>query len=264
METREFIICRGIPGSGKSFWAKSWVSGDPEKRVRICMDDIRLMLGGGPENYWVSSRERLVSQIKNHSIQVAMDLGYNIVIDNMNLNPNEIEALSRMVDGYNSSGIDEYKIIYKDFFDTPLETCIERDSKRPRPIGESVIRDIYNKYYDILKSSQMRPWDYYSTPSHPWVGSREIEEFRNSLPDDNKFTVSSWIWQKDEETLSDLVHLYYEFIEDLSKEFGKTRDEILELDPYGEIIGFPENWEPPGSKSYRKMYEFVKKELGKK
>ena len=154
METREFIICRGIPGSGKSFWSKSWVSGDPETRVHVSLDDIRLMLGGGTENYWIPSRENLVRQIRKAAIRGAMDFGYNIVVDCMNLNPLEVQELHDLISEYNHSlfgGSLKYVIRFQDFLDVPLETCIERDSKRPRPIGEEVIRGIYNKYRDILE-----------------------------------------------------------------------------------------------------------------
>lgn len=41
----KIIICRGIPASGKSTWAKQWVLEDPEHRIRINQDDIRNMLG---------------------------------------------------------------------------------------------------------------------------------------------------------------------------------------------------------------------------
>lgn len=154
METREFIICRGIPGSGKSFWSKSWVSGDPETRVHISLDDIRLMLGGSLENYWIPSRENLVRQIREYAIRVAMDLGYNIVVDCMNLNPLEIQELHDIVSEYNHFGSLKYEVRYQDFFDVPLETCIERDSKRPRPIGPEVIRGIYEKYRDTLEGRE--------------------------------------------------------------------------------------------------------------
>ena len=39
----KLIITRGLPASGKSTWAKQWVLEDPEHRVRINQDDIRLM-----------------------------------------------------------------------------------------------------------------------------------------------------------------------------------------------------------------------------
>ena len=44
----------------------------------------------------------------------------------------------------------KYDLEFKDFF-IPLQDCIERDSKRPNPIGEEVIRKTYEKYKDILK-----------------------------------------------------------------------------------------------------------------
>lgn len=43
-----------------------------------------------------------------------------------------------------------YDLEIKNFF-TPLQDCIERDSKRPNPVGEEVIRKTYEKYKDILK-----------------------------------------------------------------------------------------------------------------
>lgn len=44
----------------------------------------------------------------------------------------------------------KYSLEFKDFF-IPLQDCIERDSKRPNPIGEEVIRKTYERYKDILK-----------------------------------------------------------------------------------------------------------------
>ena len=37
---------------------------------------------------------------------------------------------------------------------TPLQDCIERDSKRPNPIGEEVIRKTYEKYKNILEDGK--------------------------------------------------------------------------------------------------------------
>lgn len=78
----KLIICRGIPASGKSTWAKQWVLEDPEHRVRINQDDICNMLG----KYWVPSREKLVQHIQEEALIEALLRGYDIVIDNTNLN----------------------------------------------------------------------------------------------------------------------------------------------------------------------------------
>lgn len=134
----KLIICRGIPASGKSTWAKQWVNKDPKKRVRINMDDIRNMLG----KYWVPEREPLVVKILMSSFLDAIDLSYDIVLDNTNLNQQAYETYVKMAQEH------KYTITYKDFFDTPLSVCLERDSKRECPIGEKVIRSFYNRNKD--------------------------------------------------------------------------------------------------------------------
>lgn len=144
----KIILCRGIQGSGKSTWAKQWVAEDPEHRVRFNNDDIRNMLGP----YWVPKREPLVGAMKRIFLSNAMLLGYDIVIDNMNLNPKEVKFYEDFVDRHNNpQGVipdmvtSHYILEFKDF-KTPLEECIERDSKRPNPISAKVITDTYNKY----------------------------------------------------------------------------------------------------------------------
>lgn len=156
MNKKKIIICRGIPGSGKSFFARSWTLEDSEHRVRFNNDDIRNMLG----KYWVPSREDLVSNLKKEFLYSAMRRGYDIVIDNMNLNPKEVEYFQALVDSWNNpKGVlsdvvrEFYKIEFKDF-KTPLDVCIERDSKRENPIGEKVITFIYNKYKNFYNEEK--------------------------------------------------------------------------------------------------------------
>lgn len=145
METRKIILTRGIQGSGKSTFAKQWVLEDPEHRVRFNNDDIRNMLG----KYWVPSRENLVSTIKMNFLIQATNFGYDIIIDNMNLNPKEVTFYKEFINSYNKGDHDkEYELEFKDF-KTPLEVCIERDSKRENPIGAGVITSTYNRYKDF-------------------------------------------------------------------------------------------------------------------
>ena len=156
----KIILCRGIQGSGKTTWSKQWVLEDPKNRVRFNNDDIRNMLG----KYWVPSREQLIFILKEQFIEISMRMGYDIVIDNMNLNAKEIKFYKTYVETHNQT-VEElrketkfnypddlkYKLEFKDFF-IPLQECIERDSKRPNPIGEEVIRKTYEKYKDIIEA----------------------------------------------------------------------------------------------------------------
>lgn len=149
----KIILCRGIQGSGKTTRAKQWALEDPEHRVRFNNDDIRNMLG----KYWVPSREDLVKSLRSVFLLISMSYGFDIVIDNMNLNPKELEYYNGVLDDWNNPEWaipdvvrPKYSLEFKDFF-IPLQDCIERDSKRPNPIGEEVIRKTYEKYKDILK-----------------------------------------------------------------------------------------------------------------
>ena len=141
------IICQGLPASGKTTWAKEWVKEEPTRRVRFNRDDVRNMLG----KYWVPGREDLIDSIYDSFMNEAMLAGYDIVIDNMNLNDKTIKEIQRYVGEFNDwirlSVLDiHYDIEFKKFLDVPLETLLERDSKREQPIGEKVIRDLYTKY----------------------------------------------------------------------------------------------------------------------
>ena len=135
----KLIITRGLPASGKSTWAKQWVLEDPEHRVRINQDDIRLMLG----KYWVPSREKLVQEIQFNAIIEALNREFDVVIDNTNLNNKVLDQFNRLIRTF-----EDYEIEYKDFFDTPLSVCIERDKNRDLQVTEKVIRSFYNNYKD--------------------------------------------------------------------------------------------------------------------
>ena len=74
-------------------------------------------------------------------IALAVDSKLDIVIDNINLSKNSLQEIQDIIEKCS-----DYTIEYKDFTKIPLETCIERDSKRNHPIGEKIIRETYNKY----------------------------------------------------------------------------------------------------------------------
>jgi len=154
--------------------------------------------------YWVTSRENLVSSIKKNMAEEAINRGYDIVVDNMNLNPKEILFWKDMVkmanmdpDGY------QYEIEFKDFF-IPLEECIRRDAMRPNPIGEKVIRETWKRYKHFIQTTEvekyvnnLRAWDIgkptcvvvdmdstlcFNTTKRPWFGEGAAEGMINDVP----------------------------------------------------------------------------------
>lgn len=212
---KKLILTRGIPGSGKSTWAKSWVNEDPEHRIRFNWDDMRNMMGP----YWVPSREPINKHILWAAVNSAAynDRPYDIVIDNMNLNPKDWKQYEDWILNYNNSLNSEetntqYVLEFKDFF-TPIEECVKRDSMRINPIGEKTIREIYNKYRHFIQTTNVekyvnnlvkpdpdKPYCVvidmdstmcFNTNKRPWYGKGAAEEMINDI---ENFGVCETVW----------------------------------------------------------------------
>lgn len=85
-----------------------------------------------------------------------MLFGYDVVIDNMNLNQEHWNFVQNRICNFNNENAirnleKSYTLEFRDFLDISLEECIKRDSKRENPIGEKVITDTYRKHKDIIE-----------------------------------------------------------------------------------------------------------------
>lgn len=147
----KIILCQGIQGSGKSTYAKKWAAEDPENRVRLNYDDLRNMMGP----YWVPSREHMLKSIEKMFLSEALKKGYDIIIDNMNLNPKTIKGYQDLVDEWNKAYDNKYEL-ERVLFDTPVEVCIERDRNRPNPIGEVVIKRTWRTYRNYIIAESIK------------------------------------------------------------------------------------------------------------
>lgn len=162
--------------------------------------------------YWVPSREGVVSNIKLQTTLYAMKMGYDIVVDNMNLNPKEVKYWENVIDSHNNIKVSDinsnwiqykYEIEFKDFF-IPIEECIRRDACRPNPIGEKVIRETWKRYKHFIQTSEveryvnnLRPWHIgkptcvvvdmdstvcFNTSKRPWFGDGSTEAMIDDVP----------------------------------------------------------------------------------
>ena len=89
-------IYQGIQGSGKSTSARQFVLEDPDNRIRVNRDEIRLMIGK-PFN---PKMENLVTQIENAALVAAFKTGKDVISDNMNLNSRIRRNLEKMAQRY--------------------------------------------------------------------------------------------------------------------------------------------------------------------
>ncbi len=128
-------ITKGLPGCGKTTWAKL-VQGQYFDTVVVCKDDLRAMLNDGR---WSKSNEKMVLKIRDDIIVSAVAAGRAVIVADTNLAPKHEEHIRELVG-------DSADIEIKDFTAVPLEECIKRDLLRPNSVGERVIKRMYTQY----------------------------------------------------------------------------------------------------------------------
>lgn len=141
-------ILKGLPGSGKSTWAREQIEKQPGAYKRINKDDLRSMLDNGK---WSKKNEQLILRIRDRIILMALAEGKHVIVDDTNLHPKHEEHIRALV------AKESNVVVRVKFFDVDVNTCIERDLKRQQSVGSKVIIDMYNKW---LKTKPTRTeWD---------------------------------------------------------------------------------------------------------
>lgn len=130
----QLIMTRWLPASWKTTRAKEQVKSWWFKRVN--KDDLREMI-----DWWKRSKhnEKTILSTRDHIIYTSLMNGTGIIVDDTNFEPRHEETLRKLAEECWA------KFVIKEF-DTPLETCIERDAKREKPVGRKVIEEMYYKY----------------------------------------------------------------------------------------------------------------------
>lgn len=134
---KKLIICRGIPASGKSTWAKKLLKENPNKWKRVNRDSIRYMT---EYKYWNPDNEPLVSDIMNAAIKSALNRGFNVIVDNTNLSAKYIKNLRKIAENIGDI------IVEEKYFDISLPEALRRDKDRERKVGKDVLTKFYKTY----------------------------------------------------------------------------------------------------------------------
>ncbi len=145
--TPKVMITKGLPGSGKSAWAKSYIT-EKSGCKRVSKDDLRAMLDNGK---YTKANEKFVLALRDDIIVMALQDGRHVIVDDTNLNPVHEQHIRDLV-----SGLADVEIV--DFTHVSIDVCIERDLNRENPVGEKVIRSMYNQW---LKPVQVEPVKHY-------------------------------------------------------------------------------------------------------
>jgi len=129
-------MTKGLPGSGKSFWAEQYQRENPTTKI-ICKDDLRAMLDSGK---WSGGREKYIVRTRNLLVEQSLAEGHDVIVADTNLHGKHQIVLKSIAADY------EAEFIVKDFTDVPIKTCIQRDIGRSKSVGEKVIKNMYNQF----------------------------------------------------------------------------------------------------------------------
>lgn len=130
------LFLQGIPGSGKTTWAKAYCEKNKDW-IRVSRDDLRNMRG----KYWLPKQEDLITSMERACVYSALERGYNVIVDATNLNKSFVSHMKFHIERWDFDVEFETK-----FFDISLQKAIERDLKRPNSVGAKVIKSFYKRY----------------------------------------------------------------------------------------------------------------------
>lgn len=147
MADRKITILIGIPGSGKTTWAKRYLENNL-RAVHVSRDDIRMMYQY--QNLLPDALEVAVSKVVKESILAAFEAGFEVVYDACNVE----SAYIREIEEYADSAYIDYFLM-----STPLEVCLERNVERDDNIRvpDDVMTKMYNSYINLLSFYDFTP-----------------------------------------------------------------------------------------------------------
>lgn len=150
----------GLPGSGKSTWARQQVlAAQPGEVVRVNKDSLRTMLHA--DRYDGRTTEQQVLDVQNLVVSHLLRQGCGVICDDTGFgHESRMQALA--------DAAFVPLVINRDFLDVPIDTCIARDLQRCESVGEAVIRKMYRKHIDYFVDVLV-PVVRAEVPGLPWA-----------------------------------------------------------------------------------------------
>lgn len=139
--TLTVTMTKGLPGSGKSHWAKTQVAARPNQVARVNKDSLRALLHEGKHS---KANEKLVEDARDALVRAALDRGQSVIVDDTNFASQHEERLRRIAKDYGA----EFRV--QDFTHVSLEECVKNDLKRGAAAGVVGSKVIYRMHRQFL------------------------------------------------------------------------------------------------------------------
>lgn len=147
---KQIIVLKGLPGSGKSTWAKEYLNQNRGKIKRVNKDELRAMINGpGGADF---ETEKIVVSIRDFVIEKLLSDGYDVIVDDTNFKDKHFFGICNA-----AKRVGDVRVFEK-YFECPLNVALERNKNRPNPVPESVIHQMYESN---IKNKTMEIRDLY-------------------------------------------------------------------------------------------------------
>ncbi len=140
---KKVIMMRGLPGSGKSTYAKKLLDENPNAYKRINRDELRAMFDNGQ---FSQGNEKFVKQVRDMLILKALEDGKHVIVDDTNLSSTNESRIRQLVQEFNKTHQDNVTVEVVEM-DTALAECIARDAKREKPVGARQIGRMHRQFF---------------------------------------------------------------------------------------------------------------------
>lgn len=136
-----YILC-GIPGSGKSTFARESLKKLRGSTAIVSRDEIRFSLVKENEDYF--SKEKEVFRHFIEEIKTELSFKDNVIVDATHLNINSRTKLLRALSGEILKDV----YVFAVYFNVPLEVCLNRNSKRTgrKFVPEDKIKTMFKSF----------------------------------------------------------------------------------------------------------------------
>lgn len=125
----KLIMLIGLPGSGKSTYAKRYIDNHLEDTVWCSSDNVRKVLYGD-EN--IQGNPKTVFEHLQNDVEMYLRDGYNVIYDATNVTRKNRRGV---INKFKNLAEIECHIVW-----APYNECVARDKERVRSVGEDVIR----------------------------------------------------------------------------------------------------------------------------
>lgn len=139
MKQTLFLVV-GLPGSGKSTYAKNFIKAYQDPIEYLSSDELRAVFGTSEEDQSVTPK---VFNFIKEKVDEYLKNGKNVLIDATNINRKDRKSYIETADKYNARKV---AIVFNVPKETLIQRNIERGNKGGRNVPEWVIDKMLSKY----------------------------------------------------------------------------------------------------------------------